>query len=505
MSSRLHCGARDDCLGNNAGEGCATGEVCSAGTCALSCQTGLVNCGGTCVDPLTDRLNCGAVGDCQGVTAGVHCLAGKVCSAGTCALSCQTGLVNCGGTCVDPLTDRFHCGARLTCGGGDAGAICAAGEVCVNGGCQLSCQAGLVKCGPPGGEVCINPESNPGYCGARGTCQGTIPSGLNYVGEACQGDEVCQDGSCDCLPGLTPCGDHSCVDTSLDRANCGGCGNTSSVYLCGDGEICISGGCELSCPPGLTLCGAPGEEFCTNPLYDPENCGGCAGSGGVDCTASAPLNTDGFCNSGGSCTYDCKPGYIDCSGNINVSGCSTVSSCGKVVFVTSQSYQGDFGGVAGGDALCQAAANGATPLSGISLSSLTFKAWLSDYTVSPSTSFTRPTGAYITIGGHSRAVTVVAMGWAQFASDVHLAPIDRDQNGNVVNRRVWTGTKTDGTRGYLHCGQWTVAEVPSGDDPESGTYGMTSVYLDLDWTGENDDGGHGLSCEDTLSLYCVAQ
>ena len=46
-----------------------------------------------------------------------------------------------GKECVNPLTDRLNCGADLlSCGGGQ---VCAEGEVCDGAGqCALSCQEG---------------------------------------------------------------------------------------------------------------------------------------------------------------------------------------------------------------------------------------------------------------------------------------------------------------------------------------------------------------------------
>ena len=143
-TDRDHCGACE--------AACEQGQVCSEGTCSISCQVGLSECAGTCVNTQTDNQHCG---DC-----GVVCEAGTVCVEGSCSLSCQQGLTNCEGACVDTTSDNRHCG---TCNH-----ECEAGQVCSNGTCVLTCASGTVDCG-----TCVDPLTNPDYCGASGDCQGT--------------------------------------------------------------------------------------------------------------------------------------------------------------------------------------------------------------------------------------------------------------------------------------------------------------------------------------------
>src|SRR5262245_26873622 len=74
------------------------------------CQGG-TDCNGVCVNTGADVSNCGACGKA--------CAAGEVCSNGTCALSCQASLTNCSDLCVNTATDLANCGA--------CGKACAAG------------------------------------------------------------------------------------------------------------------------------------------------------------------------------------------------------------------------------------------------------------------------------------------------------------------------------------------------------------------------------------------
>jgi hypothetical protein len=87
-----------------------------------------------------------------------------------------------------------------------------------------------------------------------------------------------------CTAGKTLCTDN-CVDTQLDRENCGGCGKA-----CAASEVCSQGSCGLACGGGTTKCGSN----CADTTTDEKNCGACgtvcaAGQrcqGGADAGAS---------------------------------------------------------------------------------------------------------------------------------------------------------------------------------------------------------------------------
>ncbi len=118
-----------------------------------------------------------------------------------------------------------------------------------------------------------------------------------------------------CAGGTTLCG-ADCVDTDVDPAHCGGCGQA-----CAPGEVCSGGACALSCAGGTTECGGA----CTNTSFDPQNCGMC----GAAC-AGAP-NATATC-AGGACGYFCAGSFDDCNGSA-ADGCETntsndLSACG---------------------------------------------------------------------------------------------------------------------------------------------------------------------------------
>src|SRR5262249_38710418 len=76
---------------------------------------------------------------------------------------------------------------------------------------------------------------------------------------------------CQCRPGSTLCGG-SCVVTSSDPQNCGGCRNDGGVAC--DAGVCQQGQCLAQCTPdsGLVAC----ARGCVGLQSDPLNCAQCA-------------------------------------------------------------------------------------------------------------------------------------------------------------------------------------------------------------------------------------
>jgi hypothetical protein len=105
-------------------------------------------CGTSCVDTDTDPANCGG--------CGAPCASGEVCSAGTCGVTCLGGSTLCGTSCVDTDTDPANCGG--------CGAPCPSGQVCGGGTCSLVCTGGTTLCG----SVCTNTSFDPANCGGCG-------------------------------------------------------------------------------------------------------------------------------------------------------------------------------------------------------------------------------------------------------------------------------------------------------------------------------------------------
>jgi hypothetical protein len=113
------------------------------------------------------------------------------------------------------------------------------------------------------------------------------------------------------------------------------------------------------------------------------------------------------------------------------------------VFVSSVPYTGgSLGGISGADAKCQELAT-AAGLSG------TFKAWLSDSTHSPSTTFTRSPTPYVLVDG-----TVIASNWGDLTDGTINHAIDLTETGGFGTWNgyyAWTGTAEDGTASTQSC------------------------------------------------------
>lgn len=219
------------------GVSCGDGEVCNEGVCTLGCAAGYVACGDQCVNPQNDSDWCGATDPCDTSDTSLQCAEGEICSAGTCELVCTDGTVECDGRCVDPDVDREFCGAEGNCSGGNIGETCSPTEVCDRGVCDDTCPDDSVPC--DGG--CIDPQTNPRFCGASDTCEGA------NAGVMCAGSEICQEGVCvtECGPNQLLC-DGSCIDPMTSTQYCGAvetCVDAQAGETCGLGESCLGGTC----------------------------------------------------------------------------------------------------------------------------------------------------------------------------------------------------------------------------------------------------------------------
>jgi hypothetical protein len=248
------CPPGDICISRECVGSTCPGEFCAAGSGIGACCLGVLG-GFTCVDLYTDAQNCGA--------CGLACPAGQSCSQGVCSgwmPPCGAGhndqycsidggayasaLCCPGGGCTDITSDPNNCGY--------CGYACSPGLSCSNSQClALSCSSsttgqyckldgGLGTCCSLG---CVDPGSDPQNCGGCGT--------------KCANVETCRFGTCgvdQCTPTYTgtpchadagnylyagTCCSNTCVDTSSDPQNCGGCNLTCS----GDGG-CANGNCQ---------------------------------------------------------------------------------------------------------------------------------------------------------------------------------------------------------------------------------------------------------------------
>lgn len=291
---------------------------------------------------------------------------------------------------------------------------------------------------------------------------------------------VCGDAACD--PGEDA---DSCYD------DCGACGNAIPEGP----ESCDNGTNQhapySATPPAPDAC-APGcttVEFCGDSLTNgPEPCD----PGGVQtdaCEADCrpPSCGDGTLNSlaGEAC---------DDSNTADGDGCSSNCLPERRVFATSVFFPGDLNfaddnpdmlaGIPLADARCDALA-AAAGLTG------SFKAWLSDSDLSPSTRFdTSFSGLYRLL---SPGFPVVANGWTDLSDGSLAHPIDAYETGTPVGnpKNVLTNTAPDGSSASdQHCSAFT------SNDNTSTTIGQSSAS-DSTWTDSFTS-----QCSNSYRLYC---
>ena len=154
------------------------------------------------------------------------------------------------------------------------------------------------------------------------------------------------------------------------------------------------------------------------------------------------------------------------------------------VFVTSSLHQGNFGSLAGADAICDARAQqaGLLPAQG-------YRAWLSTTTVDAITRLADQ--RFVLVDGRDVAQTLADLTDGQLA-----APIEISELGAVVHRPVWTGTLESGTLtpGNVNCNDWS-SNLPT--VPANG--GMS------DLTDRWSSSLGNAFCDSTGPLYCFGR
>lgn len=186
--------------------------------------------------------------------------------------------------------------------------------------------------------------------------------------------------------------------------------------------------------------------------------------------------------------------------NLEITGVETGAELpAKKVFVTSQGFTGNLGGLSGADAICQTEAVTAG-LPG------TFKAWLSDNNTAVADRLTHLPFPYQRVDG-----TIVAYNWDDLLDGYIENPINLDASGNTVSGFVWTGSDRDGTKatyylgdypdGYeldLTCDEWTMETASFHYLGHTGNINDVTAWGDW-WQGD------GSSCTSQLGLYCIEQ
>lgn len=168
---------------------------------------------------------------------------------------------------------------------------------------------------------------------------------------------------------------------------------------------------------------------------------------------------------------------------------------GRLVFLSSELFDGDFGGALGADLECQRLAD-AAGLGG------TYMAWLGDSTTSPNLRFSRDGGPFVLLDG-----TEIATDWADLTDGTLASPITLTELGGAMpasypgicgfDDAVWSGADAYGDAYDNNCGNWT----GSG----SGSWGKAVFYDFAAWSWANTCTGGACDALWQAGLYCFEQ
>jgi len=270
---------------------------------------------------------------------------------------------------------------------------------------------------------------------------------------------------------------------------------------CDDGNIIAGDGCEPDCTVSASFCGDQkielGEQCDDGNVNNTDDCVSCAqamcGDGYLH--AGVEQCDDGSNNgSYGACALDCQGpdrrcgdselnGPEDCDdGNlIDEDDCSNDCVAPRIVFVTSYTSGGNWGGLGGADEVCSAAAGG----------EIGWRAWLSDSQVAAAERLDQSfTGYYKRSDG-----VIVAHGWSDLTDGALTNPINLTEKGEMLpyGQAIWTNTNAAGERaGDSDCMDWTY----DGDQAPLGVPAVVGA-TDSTWT-ENGTAG----CSNLYRLYC---
>lgn len=180
----------------------------------------------------------------------------------------------------------------------------------------------------------------------------------------------------------------------------------------------------------------------------------------------------------------------DCHDLVLNTLCARNPDCGAfIVFVTSTEHDGDLGGLAGGDQICNSRAAAA------GMRGRTFVAWLSTSSVDARDRLSEPpAGRLGQVDGWVRTDgAFVAASIADLTDGNISGLIDRDEFGaQQEDQNVWTGTTFDGKALESDCSNWTTASASF-----FARVGYTGGLIDGDWTNVASQ-----NCNLTARLYC---
>ena len=206
-----------------------------------------------------------------------------------------------------------------------------------------------------------------------------------------------------------------------------------------------------------------------------ESSGMSSSEGTSSTTDSGPFCGDGVVEGDETC---------DDMNDIPDDGCKDCAR-DSIIFITSQTYQGNVNGLAGADQRCRMLA---------AIADLprfdTYRAWLSSSTKSAGERLLHSRGRYVLVNG-----LVVAQDWDALVSGTIEHPINVDENSQTQATRAWTSTLASGEAapGANFCDDWTGVLEPDGGTGLPGATDATWSFFE------------NVPCDFELHLYCLEQ
>ena len=324
----------------------------------------------------------------------------------------------------------------------------ATGEPLTSGSTGPSASCGDGKLDP--GEECDLGVMNGAGQACKGDCTDNVcGDGDKGPGEGCEDGNLVDGDGCSASCVSESCGDgkvdpgEGCDDGNMVEDD--GCTNACTTPVCGDaivqvGEKCDDGGESADCNSDCTTatCGdgtvnmSAGEQCDDGNATETDACAACKAATCGDGFVQMGVETcdDGNMSDGDGCSAACKTESLR-------------------AFVSSTTYKGGLGGLAGADMKCQTLAD-AAKLGG------TWMAWLSDDTIGPADRFTTKGGnsPYVLVDG-----TKIADDWADLVDGTLDAQLNRTQSNvtPAAPNNVWTNTDINGKPSSTDrtCNKWT--------------------------------------------------
>jgi len=271
-------------------------------------------------------------------------------------------------------------------------------------------------------------------------------------------------------------------------------------FVVGCGEVLSPPPDAPGCEPGMMMCG----DSCVA-IDTPEHCGGCSACNLENATASCVQGqckvascAAGFCDVDGVGGCEAQPDFqtdFDHCGSCDgacISGICAAGVCSRRIFITANTIPAAFGGLTGGDSICQTEAQQHT-FGG------TWKVWAADGTNGPANRFTTH-GAFIRASDH----VVLANDFTELTGPALQNPVLKLADGTTpAVGFCWTNVAVGGGAANVNpaasCTNWT-STASAGQGGARSQHNLTSGLTGV---------GGSQNCDPTViapaRLYCVEQ